>query len=570
MALINNIGKLSILILLVFLAESGQTQVAPNKYWIQFTDKLNSPYSISNPAQYLSQKAIDRRLKQNIPILENDIPVNPAYFDSILSTGVLILNPSKWFNGITISSSDTAALMKIKSFPFVKSISKVAGTEKKSSRSGVKNFEYQDILFLDRSRQIPNISYGRQNFLNPLDYGLGFRQVNMISVNILHEMGFKGEGIIIAVLDAGFTNADKMLVFDSLRINSKILGDKDFVSKGGNIYSGSTHGSVVLSTMAANSSELIGTSPQAFYYLLRSEDIGSEFLIEEYNWASAAEFADSTGADIINSSLGYTDFDDSLQNHTYADMDGNTTIVTIAADIAASKGMIVVNSAGNSGNSAWKYIGAPADGDSVLAVGAVNVMGVYAKFSSVGPSFDRRIKPDIASQGQNAVISNINNQILTGNGTSFASPIVAGAVACLWQAHPNRTNMEIINAIKESSNKTKNPDSLTGYGIPNFALANLYLHKTKINNIDDDRTFSIFPNPFTNSFQIIFNSNYEGNLDIEFYTITGIKVFEKKSVQKLNGMNYFLVNNLTYLDNGIYFVKVKTNTTSVLKVVKME
>ena len=259
----------------------------------------------------------------------------------------------------------------------------------------------------------------------------------MLKGDILHNRDLKGKGKLIAILDAGFSRVDEMIAFEELFAENRILGTKDFVQRNNNVFDEHTHGMMVLSTMGAeNKGQIIGTSPEASFWLLRTEDVDSENLIEEYNWLCAAEFADSVGADIINSSLGYTTFDDAGQNHTYTDMDGRTAPVSIAATIAAQKGMIVVNSAGNSGSGSWHFIGAPADADSILSVGAVDENADFAWFSSYGPSFDGRVKPTVVAQGRNTIVATSNNGTLTGNGTSFSSPIVAGLSACLWEAHP--------------------------------------------------------------------------------------------------------------------------------------
>jgi hypothetical protein len=296
----------------------------------------------------------------------------------------------------------------------------------------------------------------------------------MLNGIALHDLGYDGMGMTIAVLDAGFTNTNTIPAFSYLWNNNRILGYKDFVSpQAPNLFSSHTHGTSVLSTMGAYlPGDMVGTAPQASYWLLRSEDGATEYLVEELNWVSAAEFADSVGADIINSSLGYTTFDNPAQDHTYQDMNGNTTPVTIGADKAVSKGMIVVNSAGNSGGSSWQYIGAPADGDSVFSIGAVNSIGAYVSFSSTGPTSDGRTKPDVVAQGSGTTIINAGTgNVSTGSGTSFSSPVTAGMVSCLWQAHPNRRNTEILEAIRQSGSLAGNPDQQLGWGIPNYLTA---------------------------------------------------------------------------------------------------
>lgn len=471
-------------------------QIAPNTYYLQFTDKNGSPYSINNPSAFLTQRAIQRRIKQNIPVTENDIPVNPQYISGVAATGATILFPTKWLNGLTIQTSSQQVLNAIAALPYVLSI-KTLTDEPLKHAIKKKLFDEAVEIFEADAVDSPKGSAGLY------DYGSGFNQINQINGIPLHANGYRGEGMVIALLDGGFTNVDTHIAFDSIRTNGQILGTKDFTLPGGNVYSESTHGTSVLSTIASNRpGQLIGTAPKASFWLLKSEYVFSEHLIEEYNWVSAAEFADSVGVDIINSSLGYIDFDWPQWNHDYTHMNGQTAIVTIGADIAASKGILVVNSAGNSGsNSSFPYIGAPADGFKVFSIGAVNASGVRASFSSIGPTYDGRIKPDVMAQGQGTALAGSNNNFTFGNGTSFSSPVLAGMAACLWQMKPNFTNMQIKQAIMQSGSTAANPSNTFGYGIPDFVAAANWL--TSIDTGQHEaRLVSIYPNPFVNDVQM--------------------------------------------------------------------
>ncbi len=562
--------KYLLIFALFFVSYIGISQIAPSKYLIQFTDKNNSPYSIDNPCEYLSQKAIDRREKQNINIRQNDLPVNPAYIDSIKNTGVTILNKSKWFNAVTIYTTDSIALEKINSFSFVLKISKFQKlVNKTKEKYYTKKFPADFKIINTTKKQLLNKNDKTISSNQAYNYGYSYNQINMIAGDYIHNSGYKGEGMTIAILDAGFLRVDSLHVFDSLWKNNQISGVHDFVEQNGNVFNKHSHGMMVLSLMGGNYPyKIIGTAPKANFWLLRSEDADSEYIIEEDNWVAAAEFADSVGADIINSSLGYTTFDDSLQNHTYVDMNGNTTRITIGADIAASKGIIVVNSAGNSGDSPWKYIGAPADGDSVLTVGGVDSNGIYADFSSTGPSYDGRIKPNIVAQAKQAIVASPLGDIWAGNGTSFSSPIIAGMTACLWQAHPDLTNMQIINAIEKSSSQYNNPDFITGYGIPNFALANMILSGFDIGNLDLQNSATVFPNPFVNIIYIVIYSEYIQTINIELYDITGRKIYTEKKLLKINGYNYLSINNIEHISKGIYFLKLSNNKIFIKKLLK--
>lgn len=536
------------------------TTLAQDKFIVRFTDKNNSPFSTSNPQAFLTQKAIDRRINQNIAVDLTDIPVNATYIQGVENAGATVLNKSKWFNSVTIQTSNLAVVSAINLLPYVQSISNVA----RLAHNGPfhNKFEQERIEPL----QTPAITAQRTMSLN---YGNGSNQAMMININALHDLGYTGQGMTIAVIDAGFQDADIMPCFDSLRANNQILGTWDFVAQETNVYDDYYHGAAVLSCMAANiPGDLVGTAPKANYWLLRSEDSNTEYIIEEYNWASAAEFADSVGADVINSSLGYTDFDPPFQNtsHTYADMDGNTAPSTIAADMAASKGILVVNSAGNSGGAAWQYIGAPADGDSVLSIGAVDASGNYASFSSTGPTADGRIKPDVADQGEGTYVFTpgaSNSQ--PGNGTSFSSPVMAGAVACLWQAWPDKTNMEIMQAVKRSASQYNNSDSLLGYGIPDFGNASL-LVSTNYHHYEE--VLNVFPNPIINTepvtIQIVNDSQQV--LKIELTDMLGQLCYSHEYNLRgysLNEIKFY--PPFSRMGNGVFFLRLQTDDHSYLK-----
>ena len=295
----------------------------------------------------------------------------------------------------------------------------------------------------------------------------------MLNGDILHRMGYDGTGMLVAVLDGGFSNVDIMPFFDTLRATNRILEGRDLVDNDDYVYESSSHGSHVLSTMAANlPGMLVGTAPGATYVCIKTEDVRSELRIEEDNWVAGAEYADSLGVDVINSSLGYTTFNIKSMSHEYKDLDGNTSRATIGADIAASKGMLVVVSAGNEGNGRWKYVGAPADADSVMAVGALDRDGDRVKFSSQGPTADGRVKPSVMARGGKSVVGSLYSyEVDSVDGTSFASPIMAGMVTSLWQAFPNKTNMEIIRAIEKSADRYDSPDKKHGHGTPDFYKA---------------------------------------------------------------------------------------------------
>lgn len=552
--------KLSFSIVFTFAALSLSAQISPSKYWIQFTDKNNSPYSINSPEEYLSTRAIERRKKQNIPIKENDLPVNPSYIDSIKAKGAQVLYSSKWFNGVVIYTSDSLIVEAVDNLPFVSG--NVPLARKPKDASSIDKFDEVD-LTKSFDGIAPEFSSGA--------YGDALNQINMIGGLPLHEQGYRGEGMVIAVLDAGFDKVNLHSVFNQMFAEGRWLGGKDFVDGDNNVFAHHGHGTNCLSIMAADQKgDMIGTAPDASYWLIRTEDGGSEYLIEEYNWLAGAEFADSVGVDIINSSLGYTTFDESTQNHSYADMDGNTTPITRAADIAASKGILVVNSAGNSGSGSWYYIGAPADGDSVLAIGATDEFANYVDFSSKGPSYDGRVKPNVVAKGYQTTIVNVwDGSIIQGNGTSFSGPVIAGISACLWQANPDKTNMEVLHAIEKSAAHYNDPNEFYGYGLPNLSLANMILKGVEPENISKSELIFTSPNPFDGEFTTHFYSAEAEWAVIQLTDMNG-HTFVNQACNLLYGGYYeTTIKGLENLSQGIYIVAIRTqNKTYYSKLLK--
>jgi hypothetical protein len=525
-------------------------------YWVLLTDKNATPYSLKHPEDYLSAKAIERRDRQHIAITPADFPVNPAYVQGIKNTGVQVFNCSRWFNAITVITDDSKKIEAIRALAFVKEVKQIKGATPSKTRS---KFEVTDPIVITTKPA------GAKSATLTYDYGQSYKQASQIGVTCLHSFGYRGEGVTIAVLDAGFMNANTLHAFDSLFMENRLLGTRDFVAGDTMVFDDNSHGTSVLSCMAANlPGQIIGTAPKAKYWLFRTEDASSESLLEEVNWAVAAEFADSAGVDVINTSLGYSTFDNTADNHTYADMNGNTTIITKAADMAASKGIFVTISAGNEAGAPWFKITAPADADSVLAVGAVDSLGDIGSFSSRGPSFDGRVKPNTVARGVRTVLVNDVGDIFKGNGTSFSSPVTAGAVACLWQAHKSKTNMELLQAIQKSASQFATPDSIMGHGIPDFCVASQLL--TGINTYDvSNNLLTVYPNPFHNSFNIVYSSAKEEMITIELCDITGRIL--KSQRQKMLAANSVKLN-FTYekeLANGIYLIRLLTPGSTLYK-----
>lgn len=522
-----------------------------SRYIIKLKDKGTNPFSISNPSQYLSQRAIDRRTKYNIAIDSTDLPVSPNYIDSIrLSGSVTVLNSSKWLNQVAIKTTDTAALAKINSFPFVLSAMPVASIT---------------ITATVNKKLTPQQDNNKQSFgADPIpssaeSYGYGYSngQVKIHKGDFLHNHGFRGEGMQMAVLDAGFYHYLSLPTFDSIRANNQILGTWNFVTNNVNVNEDYFHGMQCLSTIAANMPGIfIGTAPKASFYLYVTEDIASEYPIEEQNWAAGLEKADSLGVNISSTSLGYTRFDNAALDYTYNDMNGHTTISARAANFASKKGMLLLVAAGNEGTSAWHYIATPADADSVLAVGAVDTLGNVASFSSYGPSSDGDIKPGVASVGLNAIVANrFSGLPAYSSGTSFACPNMAGLTTCLWQAFPEINNRGIINAIEASATKITNPDNRIGYGIPDMKKAFVLLSKKFYSQQATINTCSValqFAAKTDNTVNLILERKLSSEIDF-----TPLKTFQTTGSFTLHNFNY--TDDLSNADIGL--VRYRTKVT---------
>jgi len=459
----------------------NHTHAQFTRYIIKLKDKNGSPYSISDPTAYLSQRAIDRRTRYSIAIDSTDLPVNPSYVTQIKNVpGVTLLNISKWLNAVTIQIADANALSAIDGFSFVQSTSGIAAKKGRSNLVDWEDSKFgKDFLPIDNSNRRTSKTTG--DYYN---YGNSFAEIHLHNGEFLHNIGLRGSGMQIALLDNGFNNYTSFDAFDSVNANNQVLGTWDFVAREQNVSDDGSHGMSCFSTIAANiPGQFIGKAPQAKFWLYQTEDNSSEYPIEEFNWACGAEKADSSGADVISSSLGYATFDDASLNHTYADMNGNTTMAVIAADLAAKKGVLVFVSNGNFGTSAWHFLSTPADGDSVVAVGAVDASGTVGSFSSYGPSSDGQIKPDVASVGVSAVLETSAGTIGSGNGTSFACPNMAGLATCLWQGFPELSNMKIRSALWQSASRADSPDDRMGYGIPDMkkAFVSLLLQSSSAN-----------------------------------------------------------------------------------------
>ncbi len=551
-----------------------------SRYIIRLKDKNGSVYTISNPSAYLSAKALARRTRYKIPVDSTDLPVRSVYLDSIKAVpNVIVLNTSKWLNQVCIKTTDPAALAKINSFYFVKNSSAIAlrMAQVQPVPSG-KTDEYnqQPVPVPLRVSGIAS-PFGITGLQNVYNYGSNEGQVHIHEGEYLHNLGFHGEGITIAILDGGFSNYKNNIAFDSIRMQNQILGTWDYVAGEESVNEDNAHGAWCLSVIAANRpGKIVGTAPKAKFWLLRTEDVASEYPVEEENWVAAAEFADSAGVDIITSSLGYSDFDDHSFDHSYAQRDGKTSIISIGATMAVRKGLLVTNSAGNSGNATTdaKFVICPADADSILTVGATNVLGVIGSFSSYGPNGAGKLKPNVVSVGWSAVVaSSVSGDPVNLSGTSFSNPNMCGLVACLWQAFPEFSNMEIINALQKSASQYTNPDYRYGYGIPNMRLAYLDLQQQKITKnyqqVLGDSWIKAYPVPFNNELSVLLKAPLTGHSSLRLIDMNG-KTIEIRNTEVEQGSIYTLsFNKLQLISKGVYTVQYSDgkNKTS-LRVIK--
>ncbi len=513
--------------------------------WIFFADKENVQQSINNPITILTQAALDRKALHNIPIDARDVPVNENYITQIKNQpGITVYSKSKWKNCVYVRGT-VNNINTLLDLPFV-----------------------TDVEFADKSMNFSGIHIPVEDKFAPLtnsrtqfNYGFAANQIEMLAGDYLHQEGYTGSGMLIAVLDSGFPGVDTEAGFAYVRDDGRILGTYDFVERSEILNNNSSHGTRTFSDIGGYiENEFVGTAPDASFYLFKTEDVTSETPVEEAYWVEALERADSLGVHVVNTSLGYRAYDNPAYSHTYEDLDGQTTFSARGANIAFEKGMLLVTSAGNSGSGSFPWIGTPGDSAGMLTIGAVDADGNYASFSSIGPTIDGRVKPDVMAQGASAYVINQNNEIVTNSGTSFSSPITAGAVACLWQARLQYTNAQIMQLVKESAHLFNNPTNLMGYGIPNF--------QTALDNLLDVENqtlsgFTIYPNPVMEKLYFVFPENGNNQINVTLYNVLGSLVLEETVQASKNFLD------LSRLRNGVYILNINTeNKTQTLKIVK--
>lgn len=516
---------------------------------VYLKDKGETSFQTNRPEDFLSKRAIERRKRQGIAIDESDFPISLKYIQDIEKLGYTVVAQSKWLSTVSVLCEDSISIDQIKKLEFVDKVSFVwKNTPQKTT---TKNKGREPLLKTTKSLEKSHT-----------EYGYAHDQVRTTNAAFLHEQGYTGKGIEIAVIDAGYKNLNEILLLDNINIK----GIKNFVYDGEDILQSSDHGLKVLSVMATNRPEIfVGTAPEAGYWLLKTEDTRSEYPIEEDYWVAAAEYADSVGVDIINTSLGYYQFNDPSQDYTHSQLDGKTAHISKGAEMATQKGIFVEVSAGNEGHKSWRKIIVPADVESVLTVGAMSADSTLSYFSSRGPTSDGRIKPDVIALGQRINVVASNGEVEPSDGTSFAGPVMSGLVACLWQAYPDLTNLELLDIIKKSSHKYNTPDTSWGYGIPNMQKAFL-LAKKETSGINDDfeseeSIFEVYPIDSVGNFRVI-NTNTNKPYRLLVSSLNGKVILTDKSNQDIK--DYYIPN----ASGQVFIISISAQNSSISKKIK--
>jgi serine protease AprX len=529
--------RITFIIPAFFLCLSGSwgQPIADSVYWVYFTDKNNNGYRTDQPLEFLTQRSVDRRAWQGLGIDDTDLPVTRSYVDEIRSMGIQVRHVSRWLNGVAIVNASAGQFEAVLSKDFT-------DTVPWQPDPGPAWF--------------PPAPAGNR-FAEPLDaapefqYGVAEEQVSQVRTDFLHELGYTGKGVWIGVLDAGFYNVDSLPAFASMIEEDRLLGMKNYVDQTQVFRNTSTHGMYVLSIIGGLwNGFMVGTAPHASYLLLMTEDTRQETRIEEIAWIEAAEYADSLGVDVFNTSLGYADFDGTAYDYIYREMDGKTAFISRAASMTASKGIISCHSAGNQGNNEWYYITAPADAFNILTVGAVDSTNLIAGFSSRGPTFDGRIKPEVVAMGSATGVQTASGGLGRGGGTSFSSPVIAGSVASLWQAYPDLSATEMIYMIRNSGDRSKTPGVTYGYGLPDFTMAYWQINRVPSGSVPGK--LGIYPNPASTLVMVKLPGEEPGTYPLVLYDMSGRAVYSDR---------IFLPGELALppeLSRGMYIIEVKT------------
>ncbi len=522
-------NRLIILLAFTFISAAATAQV--NRYMVFFKDKAGTSYSTNAPKAFLSQRAIDRRIQQGIAVVEQDFPVNSTYVQSVAATGASVFFSTRWMNAVLVQC-DVSLLATVQALSFVDHVELVAPNARLTNGRKKNNKAV-------KAQEAPAKTQA---------------QLQLIGLDEMQAAGYKGENMLVAIFDGGFPGVNTAAPFHHIIQENRIdlVASRDFVGNTDNVFQYDEHGTEVFSVIAANQDGVFtGGSYEANYQLYVTEDTDSEYRIEEYNWLFAAERADSAGVDIVNSSLGYYDFDDATMNYAKKALDGKTTVISQAAQWAADRGMVIVCSAGNEGATAWQLITAPADAKDVLAVANVTSGGTRAASSSMGPTADGRIKPDVAAMGVSTSIIRPDGTTSIATGTSVSAPLITSLVAGVWERYPKLSNKEVIDVIRKTSSQAKNPDNLLGYGIPNFKAVVNYIEQTP-----QEDTFDVFPNPVNHDTLTIrpFDPNQVATCQLELLSAQGSVVFQGETT--FSWLNRAYTVNLAPVSSGYYFLRV--------------
>lgn len=517
------------------LIATAQTELV----FVFFKDKPNKAAFYSNPLSELSQKSLDRRTNLGITLSDQDAPIEPTYITNIQNLGFTVDDYSKWLNGVAVNATP-AQIQTLSQQSYVDHVESFVrnpnGGKRKDKIEKFKEFSQES---------------ANRNALATFNYGVGLAQIDQVNIRALHVAGFTGTGMTIAVIDTGFPSVNTGSAFKRLRDNGKIKGGYNFINKTDDIYNQSlnSHGTVCLGTIGGYlDNQFVGTAPDADFYLYASENAGIEIPEEQLYWIEAAEEADRKGVDVISTSLGYNEFDDSRYDYVYADMNGKTSFIARGAQLATEKGIFVTFAAGNDGNNPWHFVATPADNEKVFTIGSVTAQGNSSSFSSYGPNADGVVKPDGVTRGSET-FTVYNNQVTQASGTSLANPLAAGGVACLLQSvSKNISREDIKTRLRQNASLYPNYNDQKGYGILNFYKTYQTLSVTDVKKTQ----VKIYPNPAKNFINI---STEKPIQSIEIYDVLGrlIKTETKNNI------------NVSQLAKGNYFLKIKTRDQELIE-----
>ena len=523
-----NIYRNVLLLIVIFLTQ--QDLFAQRSQYVVFLkDKVGTEFNVSEPNSFLSPRAIERRQKQNIPIVASDLPLSKVYLDQLKNLGFSPVHKSKWMNAILLFLNPAEKTV-IENLNFVTKTEYVAPSFQNARLSASKNkFEVASTAGVQKTQAVFN------------QY-----QNELLGIPSLHAKGYKGEGMQIAIFDGGFPNVNTIDFFTHLYNDNRILATKDFSRNSGTVYYSTDHGTQVLSIIGAEKENVYsGIAPKASFVLCLTDD-NTEYRLDEYTWLFAAEYVDSLGVDIINSSLGYNVYDDPSMDYTFEDMDGNTTVVTKSVNLAASKGILVVNAIGNDGNKQLR-LSVPGDAEHGFIVGATDITKGKADFSSYGPTYDGRMKPDVVAYGKGTVLVDKNGDVTTNNGTSFASPTIAGLAALAWQANPSWDVPTLISEIKKTGSQANAPDNYLGHGLPN--MSSLPITKELATSMPDSIT--------DGGFTLNVSSHGTLNYSVKILNASSSVVYEQENITS----SPVHIQITPKLPNGIYSVEITNHTT---------